>query len=153
MANIAQMVNVLQAVILTKDEQMVLTPTYYVFKMYNVHHGAKLIPLNLKVEDYELDGRKIPASNASASIRDGVVSITFTNLNPNKPVKMEVELTGYDIKKGSGKIVTAQNITDYNDFGQPEKVTLKDFEVAKPKGNKLVIELPAKSVVLVQLEQ
>ena len=153
MANIAQMVNVLQAVILTKDDQMILTPTYYVFKMYNVHHGAKLIPLNLKVEDYELEGRKIPASNASASIRDGVVSITFTNLNPNKSVKMEVELTGYNVKKGSGKIVTAKNINDYNDFGQPEKVTLKDFEVSKPKDNKLVVELPAKSVVLVQLEQ
>jgi len=153
MANIAQMVNVLQAVILTKDEQMVLTPTYYVFKMYNVHHDATMIPLNLNVEDYEMNNRKIPASNASASIKDNVVSITITNLNATKPLKMEIELTGFNPKKSSGKIVTAQKINDYNDFGQPEKVTLKDFKVDKPKGNKLVIELPAKSVVLVQLEQ
>ncbi len=153
MANIAQMVNVLQAVILTKDDLMVLTPTYHVFKMYSVHQGATMIPLNLKVEDYELNNRKIPASNASASIKNGIVSVTLTNMNANKPVKVEIEMTGFNPKKSSGKIVTGAKINDYNDFGKPEKVSLKNFIVEKPKNNKLVVELPAKSVVLVQFEQ
>jgi alpha-L-arabinofuranosidase len=153
MANIAQIINVLQSVILTKDDKMVLTPTYYVFKMYNIHQGATLVPLTLKCEDYEYKGEKIPSVNASSSIKDGVLSITLCNMNPNKPEPVECNLSGgQDYKIVNGKIINAQNISDYNDFGQSEKVTLKDFTVAKPKNGKLNIELPAHSVVLIQLQ-
>jgi alpha-N-arabinofuranosidase len=152
MANIAQMVNVLQAVILTKDEQLVKTPTYYLFKMYRVHQDATLIPSNLKSEAYEFEGQQIPALSSSASIKDGVVSISLSNVNPNKDIKVELAITGHDLKSGNGQIITAQNINDYNDFGQEEKVTLKDFKVPAPKNGKLSVTIPAHSVVLVQLK-
>ncbi len=153
MANIAQMVNVLQAVILTKDDDMVLTPTYYVFKMYNVHHGATMIPLNIQTENYTVGNQSLPTVNASASIKENVVSVTLCNLNAGKPAKVEIDVTGYEAKNTSGKIITSEKINDYNDFGKAEKVNMKAFNVAKPKNNKLTIELPAKSVVLVQLMQ
>ena len=152
MANIAQMVNVLQAVILTKDEQMVTTPTYYLFKMYSVHQEATLIPSNLKTESYEFDGKKIPALSSSASIKDGVVNISLSNANPNNDLKVELEITGQNLKSASGQIISAQNINDYNDFGQPEKVTLKEFKVSAPKNGRLSVTIPAHSVVLVQLK-
>ena len=152
MANIAQTVNVLQSVILTKDDEMVLTPTYYVFKMYRIHQDATLIPLNLETENYELNGQSVPAVTASASIKDGVVSVTLCNLNPNKAENIDLTITGQDFTTSTGQIITAKNMNDYNDFGQDEKVTLKNFEVKKPKDGKLAIELPAKSVVLVQLK-
>jgi len=152
MANIAQMVNVLQSVILTKDDQMVLTPTYFVFKMYAVHQDAELIPMNLKSDEYEVDGKKIPAISASASKKDGVVSVTICNLNPNKAETIDLNLTGMAVKTSSGEILTSQNMNDYNDFGQAEKVNLKSFDVKKPKDGKLTVEIPAKSVVLVQLQ-
>ncbi len=152
MANIAQTVNVLQAVILTKDDEMVLTPTYYVFKMYSVHQDATLIPSNLKTEKYELDGKSVPAVNASASTKDGVVSITLCNLNPNKTESVEVTVTGDEFSSASGQIITSDKMNNYNDFGKKETVNIKDFEVAKPKNGKLTVELPSKSVVLVQLK-
>jgi len=152
MANIAQMVNVLQAVILTKDDEMVLTPTYYVFKMYNVHQDATLIPSNLQTEKYEFDGKSVPAVSASASTKDGVVSITLCNLNPNKSESVEIALTGDEVATASGQIVTSDKMNNYNDFGKNETVTLKDFDVAKPKDGKLTVELPSKSVVLIQLK-
>jgi alpha-N-arabinofuranosidase len=152
MANIAQMVNVLQSVILTKDDQMVLTPTYYIFKMYAVHQDAKLIPIKLDSDDYEFDGQKLPAVSASASVKDGVVSVTLCNLNPEKTENIEIALSGMNFTTSSGQIVTGQSMNDYNDFGQEEKVTLQNFEVKNPKNGQLKLELPAKSVVLVQLQ-
>lgn len=153
MANIAQVINVLQSVILTKDDKMVLTPTYYVFKMYNVHQGAILVPSTLKCEEYEFKGEKIPAVSASSSIKDGVLSITLCNLNPNKTEIVDCNLLGEtNYKTINGKIINAQNINDFNDFGQAEKVYLKDFTIAKPKNGKITVELPAHSVVLVQLQ-
>lgn len=152
MANIAQTVNVLQAVILTKDDEIVLTPTYYVFKMYAPHQDATLIPMNLETGKYEYDGKSVPAVHGSASIKDGVVSITLCNLNPNQSESVDITMSGQDFSTSKGQIVTAENMNDYNDFGQEEKVTLKSFEVKKPKNGKLNVELPAKSVVLVQLQ-
>lgn len=152
MANIAQTVNVLQSVILTKDEQMVLTPTYYVFKMYAVHQGATMIPLNLETGKYELNGISVPAVNGSASVRDGVVSVTLCNLNPNKAESVDLTLTGMNFTSANGKIVTAQNMNDYNDFGKEEKISIKAFELKQPKNGRLQLELPSKSVVLVQLK-
>jgi len=120
MANIAQTVNVLQSVILTKDEQMVLTPSYYVFKMYAVHQGATMVPLNLETGKYELNGISVPTVNGSASLRDGVVSVTLCNLNPNKAESVDLTITGMNFTSANGKIVTAQNMNDYNDFGRRE---------------------------------
>jgi alpha-L-arabinofuranosidase len=152
MANIAQMVNVLQAVILTKGDEMLLTPTYYVFKMYNVHHGATMVPLNVQTDQYTINNSSIPNVNASASMKDNVMSMTLCNLNAAKSSKIEIDLGRFEAKAVKGQIVTGENMNDYNDFGKLEKVTLKDFSVAKPKNGKLTIELPAKSVVLVQLQ-
>ncbi|MCF8359799.1 MAG: alpha-N-arabinofuranosidase [Prolixibacteraceae bacterium] len=152
MANIAQIVNVLQSVIMTNEEQMVLTPTYYVFKMYNVHQDAQLIPTSLACENYTFEGESIPAVNASASVKDGVVSITLCNLNPNKAVSVDCNFPGSEFKSAEGKIVTSEKMNDYNDFGQEEKVTMSDFKVKKPTNGNLNVEIPAHSVVLVQLK-
>lgn len=151
MANIAQTVNVLQAVILTQEEKIVLTPTYYVFKMYAVHQNATLIPMELSTGNYEVDGKSVPTVNASASVKDNVVSITLCNLNPNKDEEVEFTIGGGDYASANGQIITAENINDYNDFDAEEKVTLDEFKVKKPKNGTLKVTIPAKSVVLVQL--
>ena len=70
MANIAQVVNVLQALILTDREKMVLTPTYHVFRMYRVHQGATLLPVDLAAREYVVGQSAVPSLSASAS-RDG----------------------------------------------------------------------------------
>lgn len=153
MANIAQMVNVLQAVILTKDEQMVLTPTYYVFKMYADHQNAKLIPLDVVSEKYTYNGVSTDAICASASTKDGVVTITLCNINPNDGATVEINVGDIESKTIKGEIVTAQKMNDFNDFGQPEKITLKPFDVKKPVKGQLSVNMPAMSVVKVQLSK
>lgn len=152
MANIAQMVNVLQAVVLTKDEHIVLTPTYYVFKMYSVHQDATLIPSELTTEDYVFGDTKIPALNSSASVKDGVVNITLSNANPNKSVELEIDLAGQDVKEASASLISSESISDYNDFNEAEKVTMTDYKVSKPKKGKLKVTIPAHSVLAIQLK-
>lgn len=152
MANIAQMVNVLQAVILTKDEQMVLTPTYYVFKMYADHQNGKLIPIDLKSGKYVFNGTSIDAVSASASEKDGVVTLTLCNINPNKAEKVELNLGNLQKANMNGEIITSKNMNDYNDFGQAEKISIKpfNFAVSKNKKDNMIFELPAKSIVKLQ---
>ena len=89
MANLAQTVNVLQAVILTDKEKMILTPTYHVLEMYNVHQDAMLIPLKITTTDYVFNGQKLPAVSASASKDSmGVIHISLVNIDPNKTQKV-----------------------------------------------------------------
>lgn len=160
MANIAQTVNVLQAVLLTKDDQLVKTPTYYVFKMYAVHQDAILIPSNLETESYQYGqegGRErgrgnVPAISSSASIKDGMVSITLSNAKATEDVEIEITVTGDEFKNAEGQIITSKNFNDFNDFGQKEKVSLSEYKVPKPKKGKMTITIPAHSVVLVQMK-
>ncbi|MEI7422159.1 MAG: alpha-L-arabinofuranosidase C-terminal domain-containing protein [Prolixibacteraceae bacterium] len=152
MSNIAQMINVLQSVILTKDKEMVLTPTYYVFKMYKVHQDAVSLPVAVKCDQYTFDGKSVDAVNCSASVKDGVISITACNLDPNKPQTISFDIPGMKLSKVSGKIVTAAKINAYNDFGKKEEVTMTDFKNARIVNGKIETVLPAKSVVLLQLQ-
>ena len=152
MSNIAQMINVLQSVILTKDKEMVLTPTYYVFKMYNVHQDATMLPIEIKCKQYTSDSKSIDAINASASIKDGVVSITLCNLDPVNAQDISFDIQGLKVATVSGKIVTANKINAYNDFGKKEEVSLADFKNAKLNKGVLEASIPAKSVVLIQLK-
>jgi len=151
MSNIAQMINVLQAMILTKDKEMVLTPTYYVFKMYNVHQDAKMLPIDIKCDKYTSGANSIDAISASASVKDGVVSITLCNLDPVKAQDISFDIQGLKLANVSGKIITANKINAYNDFGKKEEVSMSDFKNAKLNNGQVVASIPAKSVVLIQL--
>ena len=151
MSNIAQMINVLQSVILTKDNEMVLTPTYYVFKMYNVHQDATVLPLEIKCNKYASGSESVDAINASASVKDGVVSITLCNLDPVNAQSVNFTLQGLKSTRISGKIVTANKMNAYNDFGKKEEVSMADFTGAKLNKGLVEASIPAMSVVLIQL--
>ena len=151
MSNIAQMINVLQSVILTKDKEMVLTPTYYVFKMYNVHQDATVLPLEIKCNKYASGSESVDAINASASVKDGVVSITLCNLDPVNSQSVNFTLQGLKSTRISGKIVTANKMNAYNDFGKKEEVSMADFTGAKLNNGLVEASIPAMSVVLIQL--
>lgn len=154
MTNIAQIANVLQAMVLTKDDKMVLTPTYYVFKMYVPHQDARLIPLDIKTPVRKVrDGRKVPVISATASEKNGKVTISLTNtdLTENFDIRLPLE----KIKAGKvvkAEILTAADIHDYNNFGEPEKVTLRPFDGASVADGTLTVALPAKSIVTLTLD-
>jgi alpha-N-arabinofuranosidase len=153
MANIAQMVNVLQAVVLTDKEKMLLTPTYHIFEMYKVHQDATFLPLELKTPEYVLGEEKVPTVSATASRNAaGKIHLSLTNLNPREAVTITTSLAGSAAKKFSGRILTAPAIDSHNTFAAPNVVAPKSFDGAKLEGSKLTITLPAKSVVVLALE-
>ena len=154
MANIAQVVNVLQSMILTKGNQMTLTPTYHVFRMYNVHQDATYLPLDIQVATKKVDGnRTIPMLSGTAS-RDqqGKIHISLSNVDLQNVQDVSINLQGVDAKRVTGEILTSSNITDHNTFDKPEQVKPVAFNGASISGNTLKVKLPAKSIVTLELQ-
>src|SRR6266496_1003761 len=106
MAALAQCVNVLQAVILTNKEKMILTPTYHVMEMYNVHEGAVMLPLTVASNDYSLGEKKVKAVSASASKdKNGIVHISLVNIDAKNEQEVNIELGELSAKSITGRIL------------------------------------------------
>jgi len=152
LASLAQTVNVLQALILTEKEKMLLTPTYHVFDLFQVHQDAKLLPITLNSPDYVLEGQKIPALNVSASQdASGKIHISLVNIDPTKKITISTDLKS-TWKTVTGKILTSGKYTDINTFDKPNNIQIANFAGASKKGGKLVVDIPAKSVVVLELK-
>jgi len=153
MANLAQTVNVLQALVLTDKEKMVLTPTYYVFDLYKYHQDATLLPVNFYAPEYRVGNDSIPAINASAS-RDsnGVIHITLVNTDPKNKISVNTSFNGATFKQAEGQVLTSANFTDINTFDNPNKVKPASFTDFKKNGNDLAVNLPPMSVTLITLK-
>ncbi|HOS73618.1 MAG TPA: alpha-L-arabinofuranosidase C-terminal domain-containing protein, partial [Bacteroidales bacterium] len=153
-ANLAQTVNVLQSVILTSDDKMVLTPTWHVFRMFRVHQNARLLTTDLKCEEYEFQGSRITALSASASVdNEGKIHVSLANLNPNKEITVTCPVIGAVIKTVRGEILTADQMNACNTFEKPETVKTGQFRGFKVKDGVITVRMPAKSVVMLELEE
>jgi len=153
MANIAQTINVLQAVILTDGAKMVLTPTYHVFDMYKVHQDAELLDFNIDTPEYKLNSEEgIPQVIATATVDSSrKVHISLCNLNPRESVTVECELRGANVSKVTGTILTADEMNAHNTFDNPDNVVPEDFNEAKIIDNKLIISMPKMSIVTLEV--
>lgn len=152
MANIAQVVNVLQSMILTKDDKMTLTPTYHVFDMYRVHQDATYLPMDIISETKEIRGRNVALVNASASQKDGLTHITLANIDLNAEQNVNIDFSNTKINSVKGRILTSKNIEDHNTFENPDLVKPQTFTGAKIENGKLNIKLPAKSIVVLEIK-
>ncbi|MES1220909.1 MAG: alpha-L-arabinofuranosidase C-terminal domain-containing protein, partial [Bacteroidota bacterium] len=153
MANLAQTVNVLQALILTDKEKMLLTPTYHVFDLFKVHQDAKYLHAELKSPEYISGDKKLPAINVSASLDSaGATHISLVNINPSKPVTTVIYLSDITAKTISGQVLTAPQLTSINTFEKPGTVQIGGFSAFKKNGNVVTVTLPAKSIVVLELK-
>ncbi|HKE93951.1 MAG TPA: alpha-L-arabinofuranosidase C-terminal domain-containing protein, partial [Povalibacter sp.] len=153
MANIAQMVNVLQAMILTDKERMLLTPTYHVFEMYIPFQDATSLPAEFSAPEYKIGDITLPAVDVSAARgTDGRIHLALVNLDPNKPATLTAKIAGVKVRSASGRVLTAAAMDTHNTFDKPTAVQPAAFKGTR-KGDDLVFELPAKSVAVVTLEQ
>lgn len=151
MTNIAQMVNVLQAMILTDGPKMVLTPTYHVFQMYLPFQDATFLPLELKSPWYSKDQWTVPAVSATAARgTDGLVRVALTNVDPNRPATVETTLSGITASVVEGQVLTGA-IQAHNGFDAPDRVKPAAFTGAALAGGKLSVTLPPASVVVLTL--
>ena len=153
MANIAQMINVLQAMILTKDEKMVLTPTYHVFDLYKSYQDATSLPVELKSPSYSKDTFSLPAVSASA-VRDaaGKPHIGLTNADPNRAVTVSLRVQGMAAMSLRGRIITAKAMNAVNTFEAPGTVKIEAFQGVQAAGDVIRVTMPAKSVVMLDGE-
>lgn len=152
MANIAQTVNVLQSLILTDGEKMLLTPTYHVFEMYKIHHDALLLPLHLNCGNYVMEGREVAALSASAS-RDskGTVNISLVNVDPSNETEVLIDLRGGEYSDVAGRILRGSELASHNTFEKSETVKPEAFSGAKLKKNILTIKVPPATVVVLSV--
>ncbi len=154
MANLAQTINVLQSVVLTRGSEMVRTPTYYVFKMYTIHHDALMIPGSLVSEKFIRGDREISVIHTSCSKdKDGKIHVTLSNLDPEN--EQDVNCVFEGMRKARitrGEIITAGQMNALNDFGKPEEVNIQPFEDYSASGNAVNVRMPSKSVIMIELE-
>ena len=153
MAAIAQMVNVLQAMVLTDKERMVLTPTYYVFRMYRVHQGATLIPTDLSAPEYKMDQASVPSVSASASRdKDGKLHLSVVNLDPNRPAEITAKVAGSAVRSVTGEVLTAAAMNAMNTFASPNAIRPATFSGYKIQDSQVTLTVPPKSVVVLELQ-
>lgn len=155
MANLAQTVNVLQALILTNGAEFILTPTYHVFDLYQVHQDATL--LHTTVEngaDYTLNGESLPQLSISASKNSaGVVHVSLCNLDSRNGADVTLNLSGQQsITSVSGRIVTADTMQAHNTFAQPEAVTATTLQTLSHHGSQVTVQLPPMAVAVVAVQ-
>ena len=153
MANIAQMINVLQAMILTDKEKMVLTPTYYVYEMYVPFQDATFVPVTFDAGTYTHDGITLPRVDAiAAKDKAGKLWLAITNVDPNQSAELEVSLAGINAKSAAGETLTAPKVDSVNTFDAPNTVVPKPIS-AKAQDGKLTLELAPKSVTVIAVGQ
>ena len=152
-ANIAQMINVLQAMIITDKNRMVLTPTYYVFKMYVPFQDATFVPVTFDAGWYTHGDVALPRVDAiAAKDTKGKLWLEITNLDPNQPVEIEASLAGITAKSATGETLTAPKVDSVNTFDAADAVMPKPIS-AKVQGGKLTLKLEPKSITVVSVEQ
>ena len=147
MANIAQTVNVLQAVILTEGQKMVLTPTYLAFDLYKNHHDATLLGHWLEAGEVAFGEASVPNLSASASEKDGKITITLTNLSAERASNVDISLFGASggITQAAGRVLTGK-MTDKNDFDEPDKVSIRPLDNIEITAGGVKLTMPACSV-------
>jgi alpha-N-arabinofuranosidase len=153
MANLAQIVNVLQAVILTNEEKIILTPTYHVMEMYNVHQDALLLPVKVTSNKYISGKDTLDAVSVSASKdQNGLTHISLVNIDAKKMQPVSISVEGASYKTIKGRILQSGKLQDYNSFDKPLAIVPGPFSDATLDGNKLRVKMPAFSVVVLELK-
>jgi alpha-L-arabinofuranosidase len=152
MANIAQTINVLQAMILTEGAKMILTPSYHVFEMYKEHQDAELLESKVVCDKYTKETEKVQRITVSASkAADGRICVTMTNCDPNKAADVTVDLVGGTVGKVSGRTLATKKMNAMNTFEKPNAVKPAEFKDFTKKKDSVVMELPAKSVTVLHI--
>jgi alpha-N-arabinofuranosidase len=124
-----------------------------VFDLYKVHQDATYLPVSFSSPDYAIGDQKIQALNVSAS-RDttGAIHITLVNLDPNKSLQLKSSLGSIQWKNVTGSIVTSAKVNDVNTFENPSSIRVQPFSGAKKQSADLLVELPPKSIVMLELK-
>ena len=153
MANIAQAVNVLQSPVLTEGNKLVKTPTWYVFHMYKAHMDAKLLTSTVATDFVGDEESLLPAITSSASVKDGVYTVTLSNADLHESKTVTVSLSGLKgkLKEAKAQVLAAKEMNTINSFEKPDEITEKPL-ACQLKNNDVELTMPARSVVTITLK-
>jgi alpha-N-arabinofuranosidase len=152
MANIAQMVNVLQSIILTEGGKMVLTPTYHVFDMYKVHFDSQMLDTAFESPKYVYDGKELPQLSVSSSQdSQGRIHISLCNIDPNKSLDINLDLRGSKASNVGTKIITADKMNASNTFDGKNEVVIKDLTGVVAEDGSVRFPMPSKSIITLEI--
>jgi alpha-N-arabinofuranosidase len=153
MANIAQTVNVLQAMVLTEGAKMLLTPTYHVFEMFKVYQDAEALTVHVATDTYRHGEGEIPQVSVSASRRDGKTHISFCNVHPGEAAQVSLRIRGLSAApKVSGRILTSGEMNAHNTFERPDALIPQAFDgFAEVSQDGMTVQLPPMSVAVLEL--
>lgn len=153
MANIAQMVNVLQSVILTDGKRMVKTPTWYAFHMYQVHQDAELVESFVETREVgQEEENKVPNLTESVSqSQDGKLHLTLTNLSLDEAEDIESIFADSQVKAVKGTVLTGK-MQAHNTFDEPDQVHEEAFSAVTVKEDRISFTIPACSVLHLEVE-
>jgi alpha-N-arabinofuranosidase len=152
MANIAQMVNVLQAMILTAREKMVLTPTYHVFNMYVPFQDATSVPITFDAGTYRHGDVTLPRVDAiAAKDAAGKVWVAVTNVDPNRPATITASLAGLTPRSATGQTLTGPGVDSVNTFEAPTTVAPKPI-TARVQGGTVTLTVEPRSVTVIGVQ-
>lgn len=157
MANLAQTVNVLQAPILTKGDKMILTPTYHVFEMFKVHHDTKLLPIDIKSENYKRGGVSLPAIHGTASKnRLKKINISLCNIDPTTTYDVSIELPQIELKEKNynARLLRTERMNAHNTFDSPNDVKPTEYNSSNfnINGSNLSFKMPSMAVIIIEIE-
>lgn len=153
MANLAQIVNVLQSLILTEGDRMLLTPTYHVFDMYKVHMEGELLQVQLQNPEYTFGDEAIPQLSVSSSMdADGRIHISACNLSHTDKADISCDIVGISAGKVSGKLLSDTKLNAHNTFDRPNALEPSAFTEASLRDGNLRFKLPPASVAVLTLE-
>jgi alpha-N-arabinofuranosidase len=144
---------VLQAMILTDKDKMILTPTYHAYHMYRPFQDATSLPATIADnESYTLGDVNVPGVSVSAArAKDGKLYLALVNTNPGKATEVAVNVNGQNVNGVNGRVLTAAEMDAHNTFKNPKAIQPAAYS-AKAVNGKLNLSLPAKSVVVVAVE-
>ncbi len=155
MANIAQLINVLQAVILTEGREMLLTPTYHVFEMMKPHQDSTLVSSAVETPTFTANGIETPVVSESASVSaDGSLHVTLVNTSPDAPAEIEMRVDGALVSLADARILTG-DIHAHNTFGASAQVAPGKFAAISSEfdktGTELKLTIPPCAVAALKL--
>ena len=142
MCNIAQMVNVLQSLLLTdgpEGEHCVRTTTYHAFSLFKPHRTKTAV----RVES----GDSSPSGlSVSASKSDKELVVTLVNPRHDVDLQVECTLKGVNPNPGTAQILHDAEWNACNTFDHPDRIAPKPLTL-RVDGSQVHLDLPRLSLV------
>jgi alpha-N-arabinofuranosidase len=157
MTNMAQTVNVLQALILTKGPEMILTPTYHIYEMFRQHRDGDLVVCKVRnsptLSSPDAEDRDAISASTTLSADGKALFLSILNLDLAQTYTIDVNVTNAaEWKVQQVRRLATGDIRSHNTFEDPDKVRPEEVRLEGSDDLSAVRFLP-QSVTTIRMER